>query len=171
MSYTYSHLEDFIRKVYHDIDVYSPAQLNLYMIADALNIGLYPINDISQALRSDGRDYIFLNNSLKGSERFEVFGHELGHLLTHAGNQVAMSQDFIEYQEKQADLFALHFCIPTFMLQEIWLPKDFKQAVQNVSKTFNVTPLFASKRLELYKQKVSQTTTYKKSLQSSEMGI
>lgn len=154
MSYTYSHLEDFIREVYHKIDIHSPAQLNLYIIADALNIGLYPINDISQALRFDGRDYIFLNNDLKGPERFEVFGHELGHLLIHVGNQTSMSQDFQAYQEWQADLFALHFCIPTFMLREMDLPRDFKKAVWVIQQTFNVTNEFAKVRLELWRQKV-----------------
>lgn len=154
MSYTYSHLEDFIREIYHEIDIHSPTQLNLYTIADALNIGLYPINDRSQALRFDGRDYIFLNNDLTRFERFEIFGHELAHLLTHAGNQATMPQSFKVYQEWQADLFALHFCIPTFMLQQLKLSNDRKRAIYETSEIFSVTQEFAELRLEKWKQKI-----------------
>jgi len=154
MSYTYSHLEDFIHKVYRDIDVLCPNQLNLYAIADALDIGLYPICDISQALRFEGRDYIFLNNDLTGPERFEVFGHELGHLLTHVGNQASMPQEFQAYQEWQADLFALHFCMPTFMLQELRIPNDGNRAIYKTSKIFGVTYEFAENRLDMYKMKL-----------------
>lgn len=154
MSYTYSHLEDFIQEVYQEINILSPAQLNLYTIADALDIGLYPINDRSQALRFEGRDYIFLNNLLTGPERFEVFGHELGHLLTHAGSQASMSQEFQAYQEWQANLFALHFCVPTFMLQKIRLPNDTRAALKVIKDTFRVTYHFAEKRLNLYRQRL-----------------
>lgn len=154
MSYTYSHLEDLIQEVYQDIDIFFPTQLNIYMIADALDIGLYPINDVSQALRSDGRDYIFLNSGLTAPEQFEVFAHELCHLLTHSGNQVAMSPDFIEYQEWQADLFALHFCVPTFMLQKMYLPNDTRVAQSIVKESFGVTYPFAEKRLYLHQQRL-----------------
>lgn len=138
MSYTYSHSEDFFQEVYQDINIFFPTQLNIYMITDALDIGLYPINDVSQALRSDGRDYIFLNNGLTGPEQFEVFAHELGHLLTHSGNQVAMSPNFIEYQEWQADSFALHFCVLTFTLQKMCLSNDTRVAQSIVKESFGV---------------------------------
>lgn len=162
--YINSHLEDFIQKVYQDINVLSPTQLNLYAIADALDIGLFPINDRSQALRFEGRDYVFLNNDLTSPERFEVFGHELGHLLIHAGNQASMSQDFKAYQEWQADSFALHFCIPTFMLQELKLSNSYNKTIYKITKLFGVTPEFAEKRFKMYQMKLtdSQRHTYSK---------
>lgn len=64
MSYTYSHLEGFVQKIYEKINVYKPNELNLYSIADLLNIGVYPISRNSQATQFAGRQYIFLHNSL-----------------------------------------------------------------------------------------------------------
>lgn len=151
MSYTYSHLEDFIQKTYHELNIYSPIQINIYTIADLLNIGLYPISTSSQALQFEGRHYIFLNNSLTTPERFEEFSHELGHILLHAGNQKAMSENYRVYQEWKASLFALHFCIPTFMLQNlsVYDLNRFK-----VSEIFGVTVEFSDNRLNLYHQKL-----------------
>lgn len=160
MSYTYSHLEDYITNTYQQLQILEPSQLNLYFIADQLNLGLYPVNDPSQALRFDGRDYIFLNSSFSASERWEVFGHELGHTLWHAGNQTKMLPPFIEYQEWQADLFALHFCIPTFMLQQIKLPKDGNMAIYETCETFGVTYEFAEKRIEKWQQKIEGQFLY-----------
>lgn len=77
MSYTYSHLEDFIQKTYRDLNIHSPSELNIYTIADALNIGLYPISTSSQALQFEGRQYVFLKGTLNAPERFETFGHEV----------------------------------------------------------------------------------------------
>lgn len=91
MPYTYSHLEDFTQKVYEDIIVYKPNELNLYSIADSLNISVFPISTNSQAVQFEGRQYIFLSNSLSAPKRFEVFVHELGHILLHAGNRRSMN--------------------------------------------------------------------------------
>lgn len=149
MSYTNSHLEDFIQKVYHDLNIYSPSELNIYTIADALSIGLYPISTSSQAIQFEGRHYIFLNGTLTAPERFETFGHELGHILLHTGNQQIMSENYRVYQEWKANLFALHFCVPTFMLQTIETPDAHK-----VSEIFGVSLDFSYKRLDMYKQRL-----------------
>lgn len=164
MSYTYTHLEDFTQKVYENINVYEPNELNLYSIADALNIGVYPISTISQAIQSEGRQYIFLNNTLNALERFEVFGHELGHILLHAGNQQSMNKDYRSYQEWKANLFALHFCIPTFMLLQV----PHRYLNQNkIGETFGVTTDFAEERLVLHRQKI-ESYEYTKQFQGIE---
>lgn len=151
MPYTYSHLEDFIRKTYRDLNIHSPAELNIYRIADTLGIGLYPISTSSQALQFDGRYYIFLNNTLTPPERFETFGHELGHILLHTGNQKTMNENYRVYQEWKANLFTMHFCVPTFMLQQ--LPTHHLNE-QTISEVFGVTLNFANKRLSLHHQKI-----------------
>lgn len=151
MHYTYSHLEDFIRKTYQELSINSPSELNIYTMADALNIGLYPINTSSQSLLFDGRHYIFLNSRLAPTERFETFGHELGHILLHSGNQKHMTADYRVYQEWKANLFALHFCVPTFMLQQ--LSADYLDP-QSISEVFGVTSNLATKRLALHQQKI-----------------
>lgn len=151
MSYTYSHLEDFILKIYRDINILFPNQLNPFTISDALNIQLYPISERSQALRFEGRNYIFFNSSLTDLERFETFGHELGHILLHTGNQQLMKESFRSYQEWKANLFALHFCVPTFMLQQL---PNYHLNPHKISETFGVTASFAYKRLLLHQQRI-----------------
>lgn len=155
MHYTYSHLEDFIRKIYQELNIHSSSQLNIYTIANALNIGLYPISTISQSLHFDGRHYIFLNNGLTAPERFETFAHELGHILLHSGNQQHMNKNYQAYQEWKANLFALHFCVPTFMLQTIQAPNAYQ-----VSEAFGVSLDFAYKRLDMYRQRLQRRKFY-----------
>ena len=135
MSYTYSHLEDFIQKVYRDLNIHSPSELNIYTIADALNIGLYAISTNScnsQALQFEGRQYIFLKGTLTAPENFETFGHELGHILLHSGNQQLMKESYRSYQEWKANQFALHFCVPTFMLQKLPIYQLNQQIVKDL---------------------------------------
>lgn len=157
MSYTYTHLEDFTQQVYEDINICKPNELNLYSIADSLKIGVYPISGNSQAIQFEGRQYIFLHNSLTTAEQFEVFAHELGHILLHS-NQQQMQNDYRSYQEWKANLFALHFCIPTFMLQKLPL---YHLNVQKISETFGVTPDFSRKRLNLHHQRILQYQSLK----------
>lgn len=38
--YTYTHLEDFIQKIYRKLNIVSPDELNPYSIADSLSVGL-----------------------------------------------------------------------------------------------------------------------------------
>lgn len=60
----------------------------------------------------------------------------------------------VKGEEWQADLFALHFCIPTFMLQKLSLPSDSKRAIYKTSKKFGVTYEFAEKLLYMYNMKL-----------------
>ncbi len=155
ISYLFSSLEDFIKKLYTTIKVTAPSQLQLFPVAAALDIFVYPHQHQSQAIAFDNKQYIFLNNQLNAQEQWQEFGHELGHVLWHAGNQENLNPNFISYQEWQANLFALHFCVPTHLLLKETIPNDFRQATDFVADTFNVTPLFAYERLQLHKQKLS----------------
>ena len=149
----YTHLEDYIKKIYTSIGINKPEQLKRYSIASELGITLYTFNGASEGVYSNGRQYIFLNRNLTSEEQWQEFGHELCHVLRHAGNQKKMSRLFIEYQEWQADNFALHFCVPTFMLRAMSLPRDRKQAIWEIQMAFNVTYEFAKIRLEKFSQK------------------
>lgn len=154
--YPLSHLEEFTQKVYENIEIYDPTALNPYTIADSLNIGLYPIASSSQAVQYGNRKYIFLNNTLSSAKQFEEFGHELGHLLLHTDQQ-HISPNYRAYQEWRADLFALHFCIPTFMLLDLHT-NDFNHV--HISKLFNVTLPFAEKRLSIHQQRLLNCRLY-----------
>ncbi|MEQ6048477.1 ImmA/IrrE family metallo-endopeptidase [Lysinibacillus capsici] len=63
--------------------------------------------------------YIFLNNQLTICQSWQDFGHELGHVLLHMGNQQRMYPLFREYQEYKANNFMYHACVPSFMLDEL----------------------------------------------------
>lgn len=133
------------------MNITSPTQLSFSKITDALNIGVFTIPTESQAVEYDGRHYIFLNAFLTDAEQFEEFGHELGHTLLHASDQQHMAEDYRMYQEWKANLFALHFCIPTFMLFQL---KHTQIDCYDLSTLFNVTPQFAKKRLAIHNQRL-----------------
>ncbi|HLR80429.1 MAG TPA: ImmA/IrrE family metallo-endopeptidase, partial [Bacillota bacterium] len=75
-------------------------------------------------------------------KQWQDFGHELGHVLCHAGHQLKMNHMFLKYQEWKANNFMYHFCVPTFMLYQL---KEVN--VHNVMDLFNVEHEFACKRL------------------------
>lgn len=145
--YSFTHLEDFIRNVYSKLNITTPAQLHLNDIADDLNIGIFHLPSPSQALQFDGRYYIFLDSRLPHQNQFEEFGHELGHILLHTGNQQNMLVSYRHYQEWKADLFAFHFCMPTFMLLQL---SNELLTSYKVSEIFGVSERFAHIRLEQF---------------------
>ncbi|MGG3452037.1 ImmA/IrrE family metallo-endopeptidase [Domibacillus aminovorans] len=51
-------------------------------------------------------------------------------------------------QEWQANSFALHFCIPTFMLGKLELTDHRQAAIAIIAQTFDVEYGFAEERLE-----------------------
>lgn len=152
--YIHSHLEDYIANLYKKIGIRRPEQLKLDAVSKKLNIWVYTFGRPSEAVYSNGRQYIFLNRYLSPQEKWQEFGHELCHILRHTGYQKKMNPLFVELQEWQADNFAMHFCVPTFMLQRIRLPPDRQAAVYVIAETFNVEMKFAELRLDRYLQKL-----------------
>lgn len=151
--YQNSHLEDYIRQLYKDLSIEESDQLNMYVIADQLNIGVYLTSNTSEAFYWQDRYYVFIDRNLDSQQRWQDFGHELCHVLRHSGNQGRMPTLFRDLQEWQADNFMYHFCVPTFMLQKIHLPYDQFEAIRLISETFNVEYSFAVIRLEMYYRK------------------
>jgi len=152
--YQYSYLEEYIIDLYKKIGISRPKQLKLEYVAKRLDIIVYTFGWPSEAVYANGRQYIYLNRNLTPEQKWQEFAHELGHILRHAGHQRKLHPLFVELQEWQADNFALHFCIPTFMLQRIRLPPDRQAAIYFISETFNVEMEFAEKRLDRYLCKV-----------------
>lgn len=56
---------------------------------------------------------------------------------------------FIDLQEWQANHFAYHFCVPTFMLEDLE-----EVTIYEIMNLFNVCYDFASKRIEMYQNKL-----------------
>lgn len=150
MAYTYNNTEEYTGKLLKSHGILTPSQLTPELIAEALNInlGYLPV----RSWRVD--DYIILDSRLPSTVQWEEFGHELCHALWHPDNQFHLTKSYIEYQENQADNFAYFACVPTFMLLEMELPESACEAVREIAKTFNVTPEFATKRLEFHMNKL-----------------
>lgn len=151
----YSHLEDYICELYTSISIENPSDLDMKSVAKKLGV---EIIYQKQAFRLNNE--ILLKNGTRSEEWIE-FGHEICHFLRHVGNQLSMPLLFRELQEWQADYFAYHFCVPTFMLLEFEFPKYSEQAIQQIANSFNVTLEFARTRFNMYKNRQYQQINYK----------
>lgn len=150
----YTHIEDYIYELYTSIGVKNPNDLDMRFIAKQLGVEI-----IYQKRAFRLNNEILLTNGTR-SEEWVEFGHEICHFLRHVGNQLKMPPLFRELQEWQADYFAYHFCVPTFMLLEFEFPKYSERAIQQIALSFNVTIDFARKRFNMYKNKQYQQTNF-----------
>jgi hypothetical protein len=153
--YTCTPLEQSIEKLYRTIGFHEPYQLDVEAIADKLGIWVHFAPYTSRALERAGLQSIVLDSRLSRQEQWQEFGHELCHLLHHAGNQLTMGESFIRFQETKASNFAFHFCIPTFMLLHSDLPSLEKEAVATIASTFGVQPEFAQERLKRHNRQMA----------------
>jgi Zn-dependent peptidase ImmA (M78 family) len=92
--------------------------------------------------------FIVTDERLQLPEQHEQFLHELGHVLRHYGDQTNMPQSLREYQEWDANLFAMYAAVPFHMV-------DFSRphTVHSIMEEFNVTRALALKRIEDIRQK------------------
>lgn len=147
-------MEDYIQNLYHSLSILVPEQIDMIMIARKLNIWLYFKPFGSRAICRDNLPSIIIDNRNMIFQQWEDFGHELCHILFHAGNQLYIPKLFIKYQESKANNFMLHFCIPTFMLRTLNLPETRKEAIYLIAKTFNVSFHIAEQRLSHYENQL-----------------
>lgn len=95
-------------------------------------------------------DHIVLRSDLSHLEKRELTAHALGHHFMHAGSHYAASKkiySFSNYHEKQANIFAAYLLIPEGELEKAIYPDV---PVADITEMFEVTPEFATFRLELY---------------------
>jgi Zn-dependent peptidase ImmA (M78 family) len=154
MKYQTTLLEDWIEIFYSRIGIHHPRQLDLHTIANRLGYSVI-YRDISSRFYNNS---VIIDERLSPQEQWQEFAHEVCHLERHAGNQLVMPQPFVELQEYQANLFAYHFCIPTFMLLSLQIPDNTKQSIYFISNTFFVTLEFAEYRLNLYWNRINSST-------------
>lgn len=150
MNYS-TYTEDFVKEMYLKIGITTPNQLNYRIIANSLGIRVFPApyDGPSQALFAKSTPFIFLGRHLTPPQAWQDFCHELNHILQHSGNQSYMQSTWIEYQEKKADTFMYHACMPTFMLDEI-IKNEPSITIRELQLIFNVEYEFAVKRLTQY---------------------
>jgi Zn-dependent peptidase ImmA (M78 family) len=151
MKYQTTLLEDWIEIFYSRIGINHPRQLDIHTIANRLGYSVI-YRDISSRFYNDS---VIIDERLSPQEQWQEFAHEVCHLERHAGNQLVMPQPFMELQEYQANLFAYHFCVPSFMLLKLAIPNSNKQAIYFLANTFNVTLDFAVYRLELFRNRIN----------------
>lgn len=125
------------------MSISQPEQIDIDHIAEKLKVNIY-YADVSFRFRNN----IFIQKSTKQRE-WQLFGHEIAHYLLHSGSQLNMYYLFRDLQEYQANHFAYHFCVPTFMLDNL---KEVNTDV--IMDNFNVEFEFALKRLDMYQWKV-----------------
>ncbi|OLN21931.1 hypothetical protein BTO30_12050 [Domibacillus antri] len=154
MDFTKTHLEDFIETFYTSIGIQDPNELGIERIAARMGVIVDYVDGVSKCFKIECCSVILLNQHLSPHAQWQEFAHELCHLLLHAGNQHALPSAFLELQERQANNFALHFCIPSFMLERINLPFQKQAAILVISEIFGVEPSFAALRFEQYTRRV-----------------
>lgn len=155
MNYQTTLLEDWIKNFYYKIDIYHPHQLDILEISGRLGIYIDFRNMTSRIYEDD----IIIDKRLSPEQQWEEFGHELGHYYRQEGNQLLMHKDFLDLQEYKAENFALHFCIPTFMLLNYQISNyvNIKDGIKFVSEKFNVTQGFAQRRLSHFRNQIQQS--------------
>lgn len=144
----YSRIENLVRKIMLAHGIRTPDQLGVESVANKINVQVK--RDLEFTFN---RNRIIIIEKGKPWEEWPRFAHELCHYLEHCGNQLTMPKLFYQLQEYQADHFAHHFCVPTFMLDRIRLPPDRNGAIRLICANFTVGPEFAEKRLEKYENR------------------
>lgn len=159
LEYQFTLIEEHIKDFYENLSIHTPYEIDMYHIASELDIWIHYLNDESHAYKNKNGLYsIFLDQRLSLQEQWQDFGHELGHVIKHVGNQYKLRRMFRELQESQANNFMYHFCVPTFMLLKYNLTNymNVNDGIEFVSDTFNVTKDFAKKRLAHYRNQWAQ---------------
>lgn len=153
-NYCLTPLEDWIKGLYESMGIFEPSQINLIEIAARLNVWVHYVCAGSRAVDRKGLYSMLIDKRLSPEEQWEDFGHELCHILRQAGNQLNMPHSFKEFQETKANNFAMHFCVPSFMLSKLEIPNYRSTAIELIASTFHVTTSFAKKRLAHYENQL-----------------
>jgi Zn-dependent peptidase ImmA (M78 family) len=90
-------------------------------------------------------------------EQWQDFVHELAHVLKYAENPFNMNRMTRELQEYQANSFMYHFCVPTFMLEKMSLPRMQSEAIKLIGDTLTSHTL---SQFERYKRKLFSEKLY-----------
>ncbi|PGU04768.1 hypothetical protein COD21_26265 [Bacillus cereus] len=146
--------EDYIKKLYYSLSIFIPEQLDMITISQKLNIWLHFAPFGSRAICRNNLPSIIIDNRIASYHQWEDFGHELCHVLFHAGNQLCIPKLFLDYQENKAKNFMLQFCIPTFMLRKLDFPETRMESIHFIAQTFNVSFQIARQRLLHYESQL-----------------
>lgn len=141
--------EKFVYQFLNAINISQPYQLGIENISDAINLPVFYWEYGSEAVFYRGKYKIFICDWQTNQQKWQDFGHELCHILSHDGDQKQIPTSFLQMQEHQAEYFSYHLCVPTFMLLQLE-----EISINSIMYQFNVDFEFASKRLSLLQNKI-----------------
>src|SRR5699024_840242 len=127
----------------------SPQQLNMQHITEKLGIKIVYWDFSSAIAERNGKCNVFINQKLNKQQQWQDFGHEMKHFCFNQGNQNEIFNSLIYYHELKTYYIAYHFCIPTFMLEQV---KEV--SIHEVVLIFNEEFEFAARRFDMYKSKL-----------------
>ena len=142
--------EKYVYSLLKSLSITRADQLGITSVSELTKTPVLYWEFSSEAVIYEDRHKIFLNKNLSKQKQWQEFGHEFNHVVGHAGSQSRnMNKYFYQLQEWQANYFSYHFCVPTFMLDQL---KEV--SVCEIMELFNVEEEFAYRRLEMYQNKV-----------------
>lgn len=147
-------MEKFIEGIYNKINMNKPKMLQhdriKLDISNHLKIHKYYYVMSSEINNLSGRWHIFLNENDSKEQNWQNFGKLLGYYFYNEINPKRLSIDREIDFDNQFSNFAYHFCIPTFLLEQI--PLDNVESPEKlISIIFNVQEDFAYERLLLHR--------------------
>lgn len=135
-------VEEWVSDTFIKADILLPSDIRADNLCRAFGIEYGGHYGIAGAKIIGHIPYIAVDSRVDFPEQHEQFLHELGHVLRHYGDQTNMPQSMREYQEWDANLFAMYAAIPFHMI-------DFSKpyTVRSLMKDFTVTENMAIKRI------------------------
>lgn len=141
-------MEIFIKNLYQSIELIEPHQLTISFISKALGIKVHYWEFASAIAERRGKYIVFTNNTVNDQQQWQDFGYGMKHYFFNNNIYIHLVERILAYKEIKADYFAYHFCVPSFMLDDL-----NKLTVYEVKRKFNVESDFALKRLIMYQGK------------------
>lgn len=161
--YSKTPIERWLENFYRENSIHSPADLDIYVIAEALNIVIKDSPGPDRAIWDDEHKIaiIFLHTNRTSIEKREIFFHELCHPIRHCGTQENMySEEFLLMQEEQAEQFQLYASMPFFMVSKYCHQNDHLAAT--LANEFHVSIELARSRLEQIESRIQGAESVKK---------
>jgi len=131
------------------MNIYHPYQLMIGTVSKKMNLSVTFWDFTSEITLYKGIYKIFINERQSEQQQWQDFGHEMYHFCHDHVVYDRLHESYAEYGESKADYFAYHFCVPTFMLQQL-----DEVNIHVITTMFNVEFDFALRRLEMYQNKI-----------------
>ncbi len=141
--------ESYIYYLYENINVLSNDHLSIDNISRIFNFEIIYWGYSSELVCFKDKHKMFINEQLTPQEQWQDFGHEMYHYFFDETSYSQLNEGYGAYSESKADYFMYHFCVPSFMLQQLKGVTAY-----DIMDLFNVEFDFALRRLEMYRNNV-----------------